>query len=206
MPETMEKKWTERICKQCGTVRILKKKSVIKDLCPNCANLNRRTSRNKLPNDKAILRRLYWDEKMSMNRLGEMFNVGPGIVDARLKELGIVTRTQAEGQLLRGEKNSGINNPNYRNGRTQNGPDGYVFILKPEHPKAKQGYVSEHLLVWEQSHGKQLPKGWLIHHLNGIKNDNRPENLEAMEVKTHVHLISKLQSRIRYLESQLYIT
>lgn len=193
----------ERICEQCGIARTVKRKSAKKPLCPRCANINRRTSRNLLPSSKGFLEYLYWEQKLSMNRIGKMYNVSPGTVDAKLKEFGIKTRTQHEGQLLRGIANSGVNNPNYKNGRTQNGKDGYIFILKPEHPKAHQGYVREHLLVWEEAHGKSLPDGWVIHHLNGVKNDNRIENLVAMKDKSHIRLIPKLQHRIRELEKKL---
>ena len=78
----------------------------------------------------------------------------------------------------------------------------------PEHPRADKyhhRYVAEHVLVWEQAHGQPLPEGYLIHHLNGIKDDNRPENLVALLPKDHSTgtLRELLQKRIRELESQL---
>ena len=48
-------------------------------------------------------------------------------------------------------------------------------------------YTPEHRLVWEQSHGKPIPQGWVVHHLNGVKADNRPENLVAMSRHFHHH-------------------
>lgn len=61
--------------------------------------------------------------------------------------------------------------------------------------------VFEHRLVWEQAHGK-LPKGWLIHHYNGLKGDNRLENLFAMPKSNHnTHSVEQaLQMKIRSLE------
>lgn len=190
----------QRKCEQCSVIRTIDKKSAPKSICPKCANTNRRTSRNKLPSDRIYLEYLYWDLKLSMNCIGKMFNVSASIVDSRLKELRIATRSQQEGQLLRGNGNLGKNNPNYKNGRTQNGKAGYVFILKQGHPRAHQGYVREHLLVWEESNKRSLPDNYVIHHLNGIKNDNRIENLVAMENKAHMRLIPELQRRIRELE------
>lgn len=80
----------------------------------------------------------------------------------------------------------------------------YVAIHLPDHPRARWGYVAEHILVWEQWHHKRLPKGWDVHHLNGIKNDNRPQNLLALPHAEHARYIQFLQTRIRELE-QLHL-
>lgn len=56
---------------------------------------------------------------------------------------------------------------------------GYVRVWMPEHPFAQSGsYVPEHRLVMEESLGRYLAEGETIHHKNGIRHDNRLENLE----------------------------
>lgn len=63
---------------------------------------------------------------------------------------------------------------------------GYQAVLMPEHHRAdKNGYVLEHILVFEQETGIEVPSNCCIHHLNGIKDDNRIENLCMMTHASH---------------------
>lgn len=83
---------------------------------------------------------------------------------------------------------------------------GYNAVHMPKHYRAtKQGYVMEHLLVWERVHQRRLPKGYLIHHLNGIKTDNRPQNLIAMKKGEHINQTSPYKKRVRELEAEVNI-
>jgi hypothetical protein len=55
---------------------------------------------------------------------------------------------------------------------------GYVLIHSPDHPNASGGYVLEHRLVMERVLGRPLESFENVHHMNGCRDDNRPENLE----------------------------
>ncbi len=68
---------------------------------------------------------------------------------------------------------------------TRNG-HGYILLYRPEHPMAtKHGYVMEHRLVMAEVLGRNLLPSEAAHHKNGIKDDNRPENLEVMPARDH---------------------
>lgn len=63
---------------------------------------------------------------------------------------------------------------------------GYKYIFTPDHPRCdKRGYVVEHRLVMETKISRYLKKTENVHHINGIKNDNRPENLTIVQTGPH---------------------
>lgn len=73
----------------------------------------------------------------------------------------------------------GSGNPMWRGGRKKHS-EGYVYRYCPTHPQNTYGYVLEHRLVMEGLLDRRLEKHEIVHHLNGIKNDNRPDNLELI--------------------------
>jgi hypothetical protein len=71
----------------------------------------------------------------------------------------------------------GMENPNWRGGRTLHG-EGYICLHRPEHPHSHHnGYVFEHRLVMEEAIGRYLEPEEIVHHVNGDVADNRLENL-----------------------------
>ena len=72
--------------------------------------------------------------------------------------------------------------------------NGYIRINK----NGKR--VLEHIWVLEQFLGRKLKKGECSHHINGIKTDNRIENLELMTNKRHqlLHRLNTKYDRINH--------
>lgn len=80
--------------------------------------------------------------------------------------------------------------------------DGYRYVLV-----GIKKYQAEHRLVMERLLGRKLGKKEVVHHKNGIKTDNRIENLEVMNISDHISLENRLtpgnrHKRIRDLQGR----
>ena len=81
----------------------------------------------------------------------------------------------------------GTNNPNWRGGRS-NGPEGRGLVYARGRPGANISggvYMLEYRMIVEQKLGRQLRDGEIVHHINGDRHDNRPENLQVMDRAEH---------------------
>jgi hypothetical protein len=75
--------------------------------------------------------------------------------------------------------------PRYVNGKHRHG-DGYVQLYKPDHPSSdSRGRVMEHRYILEVSLRRVLTDQEEAHHINGIKDDNRLENLQILSPREH---------------------
>ena len=71
------------------------------------------------------------------------------------------------------------------------GKGGYVTL------KTENGIVVEHRYVMEKMLGRKLKVGETVHHRNGIRHDNRPENLELWVVPPRFG--QRIEDLIEYL-------
>jgi len=78
----------------------------------------------------------------------------------------------------------GILSSNWKGGTTRIGK--YIYIKSYDHPnKNSDEYVAEHRLVMEKFLKRYLTTNENVHHRNGIKHDNRLENLEVVTHSNH---------------------
>ena len=81
----------------------------------------------------------------------------------------------------------GAKHPNWKGGRKYHSA-GYVLVKADGHPAADRwGYVLEHRLVMERVIGRRIEPEEVVHHINEVRDDNRPENLRLFSgVAEHI--------------------
>lgn len=113
-------------------------------------------------------------------------------------------RDAATGKFLR------ENSSQWKGGRFRD-RSGYVHVMveglpEPDRTLARQTtgrrYILEHRAVAATILGRPLRRDEIVHHLNGVKDDNRPENLMVVERGVHSREHREVERRLAALEAE----
>lgn len=139
---------------------------------------------------KDEITRLYWEEELTQKEVATKTGLCYQTVQRHLAQ----KRSLSEAQINRQKHHpTKVNKPRIEL------KSGYIKVYQAGE-KGPNPYEYEHRLVWEEYHQKKLPKGWVVHHLNGIRSDNRPENLLGMPKGKHGDIIPEMAKKLRQLE------
>lgn len=110
-----------------------------------------------------------YETGMTLKQVALRLRAKPDTVALHLRKNAVAVRSKA--YYSQGERN-----PAWKSGRRIQ--KGYVYLYSPDHPhRTKSNMVSEHRLVMERKLGRYLLPTEVVDHINGIPDDNRPENL-----------------------------
>lgn len=155
--------------------------------------------------DVDLLKYKYVVEKKAMNVIAEEMGVSVWNVHDKLHKAGVSIRPQMTPQCQEAARKANTGRKQSKEEREMRSAimkqggvggkkrlnTGYMAIYFPDHPQSKDGYILEHRLVMEGIIGRHLQNGECVHHINGIKDDNRKENLMIMTDKEHKRLHMK---------------
>ena len=108
----------------------------------------------------------------------------------------------AQARATRGEEN-----PNWKGGRVKRS-DGYIRVrLFTEDffysMADKQNYVAEHRLIMAKHLSRCLLQWEVVHHKNGVRDDNRLINLELLPSQNRHDALTKMSFYVKKLEREI---
>lgn len=138
--------------------------------------------------------------KYSSLSAGELLAILPGrsiqAIRKKARKIGLHVPPEIEFKN-RSEVRSGEKCCSWRGGIRRTAK-GYIQRMCKTHPRADgSGYVFEHILVWEAKTGLPVPPGFVIHHLDGNKQNNDISNLCMMKSEFHTAYHNKLKKEAR---------
>jgi len=168
------------VCPKCGSTNRMRVHGGAHTQCRDCHNARSRIRKARNRKQKSDpwnraqinLDRLRDDycARRPVVEIAREYGVTINTIYARLQQLGI-TRTNSESHA---GLQVGDRNPNWQGGRSRDAA-GYITL------RFNGKEIREHRVIAERLIGRPLSNEEVVHHKNGNRADNRPENIEICQ-------------------------
>lgn len=108
-----------------------------------------------------------------------------------VSSVNLRTKLTLQNQIAEIKRNYGKDHPNYKGGHIAS--SGYRVISR-----LGSSNLYEHRVVAEQKIGRPLASNEVVHHIDGNRLNNHPDNLQVMTQSEHTRLESRLRNRRIY--------
>lgn len=165
-----------RDCKECG--KEFRSYNVNPTFCSLvCRGIN---NRHDVSFEEIIA---LYEQGKSQSEVADELGTTQKVIWTRMKENGYSARVAAK------RNQYGENNDYWKGGRVRHS-SGYTYVKRKGHPRVLErgDYVLEHILVGEEVIGRYLKEGEIIHHINGVRDDNQPDNLFITNHADHMRM------------------
>lgn len=177
-----------RECKHCGTGFAPNRDGDTRFCSTRCSVRERRGSVGTWMPNPVVDGMKHCRKCNTTKPVSEFYPRGKGRrgYQAWCKECAKATSVARDAKLVRERLGLPLDAPKMKGGRlshpegyTFTDKAGYVFVKATGHHRAdKHGWTYQHIVVAEQIYGFPITREFTIHHRNGDRADNRPENLE----------------------------
>jgi hypothetical protein len=175
-------------CGKCGNERVVNASGIHDDFtgfCYPCAQAERRIVNKSIPEILPNGSVIYWDQEYFKDGIRWVpVHCGGLYCKGSVRDIPVYTTyTESFTGQCRACAHAYDRSGTWSGGRKKK--CGYIFIrLQPNHPMrcmvGVDGYALEHRVVVAEQLGRPLTNDEIVHHINGIKDDNRPENLQLL--------------------------
>lgn len=132
------------------------------------------------PQRKKLIEKLHYKDKRSVREIAKLLGLSYSCIRWHIAVLGIPMRPRLEALQIARDQRMGGHSFNWKGGRKL-WKNRYWYLYKPDHPNANsRGYLLEHRYVMSEKIGRALKDGEVVHHRDGDRSNNHPDNLQLM--------------------------
>jgi len=183
------------MCGMCKEERVINTSGInegFSGVCKECGYIAKRKFDNDTPQVLPSGSVIYWNKVFNKNgRRRVPIKCGGPFCEGSIRDIAVHTTSADDFTgMCRKCAHAFDRSGTWTGGRKKN-VEGYILVKLPSNHSMFvmancDGYVLEHRLVIALAISRPLKSDEIVHHRNGVKNDNRLENLELLQ-KTQYH-------------------